>query len=170
MHIERKKQNLILVYEENNDEKDISSRLVRWYMNRFLIGEEDQSEVTGVYALVQPNTQSDENTPLIEFSSIWKQKETKLKNDKTIFLKSVSNIFESEKIVNRSRGPQFVNSYKLHFIFGTTWNINASKLKRILLQNIVKNLFKKAWQNEKEFGVRKVLNVVTILRGSHRQS
>ena len=119
---------------------------------------------------MQPNTQSDENTPLIEFSSIWKQKETKLKNDKTIFLKSVSNIFESEKIVNRSRGPQFVNSYKIHFIVGTSWNINASGLKRILLQNIIKSMIKQAWQTDqnKEFGVRKVSNVVTLLRGSHR--
>ena len=53
-------------------------------MNRFLIGEEDQSELNGVYDLAS-NTQPNENTPLVEFSSIWKQKESKLKNDKTVF-------------------------------------------------------------------------------------
>ena len=98
--MERKKQNLILFYEENNDEKDISSKLVRLYMNRFLVGEEDQSELSGVYYLAQ-NTQPNEDTPLVEFSSIWNQKESKLKNGKTVFLKSVSKIFESEKIANR---------------------------------------------------------------------
>ena len=43
--MERKKQNIIIFYEENNDEKDISSKLVRLYMNRFLIEEDDQSEL-----------------------------------------------------------------------------------------------------------------------------
>ena len=169
--MERKKQNIIIFYEENNDEKDISSKLVRLYMNRFLIGEDDQSEVSGVYDLAQ-NTQPNENTPLVEFSSIWKQKDSKLKNGKTVFLKSVSKIFESEKLANRSRGPQFVNSYKIHFIVGTSWNINASGLKRILLQNIVKSMIKQAWQTDqhKEFGERKVSNLVTLLRGSHSQS
>ena len=169
--MERKKQNLILFYEENNDEKDISSKLVRLYMNRFLVGEEDQSELSGVYYLAQ-NTQPNEDTPLVEFSSIWNQKESKLKNGKTVFLKSVSKIFESEKIANRLRGPEFVNSYKIHFIVGTSWNINASKLKRVLLQNVIKGMIKEAWQTDqnKEFGVRKVSNVVTLLRGSHRQS
>ena len=168
--MEQKKQNLILFYEENNDEKDISSKLVRLYMNRFLIGEEDQSELSGVYDLAQ-NTQPNENTPLVEFSSIWNQKESKRNGfGKTVFLKSVSKIFESEKMANRSRGPQFVNSYKIHFIVGTSWNINASGLKRILLQNIIKSMIKQAWQTDqnKEFGVRKVSNVVTLLRGSHR--
>ena len=170
MKMERKKQNLILFYEENNDEKDISSKLVRLYMNRFLIGEEDQSELSGVYDLAQ-NTQPNEDTPLVEFSSIWNQKESKRNGfGKTVFLKSVSKIFESEKMANRSRGPQFVNSYKIHFIVGTSWNINASALKRILLQNIIKSMIKQAWQTDqnKEFGVRKVSNVVTLLRGSHR--
>ena len=170
MKMERKKQNLILFYEENNDEKDISSKLVRLYMNRFLIGEEDQSELSGVYDLAQ-NTQPNEDTPLVEFSSIWNQKESKRNGfGKTVFLKSVSKIFESEKMANQSRGPQFVNSYKIHFIVGTSWNINASALKRILLQNIIKSMIKQAWQTDqnKEFGVRKVSNVVTLLRGSHR--
>ena len=103
MKMERKKQNLILFYEENNDEKDISSKLVRLYMNRFLIGEEDQSELSGVYDLAQ-NTQPNEDTPLVEFSSIWNQKESKRNGfGKTVFLKSVSKIFESEKMANRSR-------------------------------------------------------------------
>ena len=50
--MERKKQNIIIFYEENNDEKDISSKLVRLYMNRFLIGEDDQSELSGVYHIL----------------------------------------------------------------------------------------------------------------------
>ena len=44
-------QNLFLFFEENDDEKDISSSLVHLYMNRFVIAEEDQTEIIGVYNL-----------------------------------------------------------------------------------------------------------------------
>lgn len=45
----RRKQNLILFFEENEDYGVINSRLVRMYMNRFSIDEDDQTEVTEVY-------------------------------------------------------------------------------------------------------------------------
>ena len=44
-----RKQNLVLFFEENEEFNVINSRLVRMYMNRFTIDEEDQTEVTEVY-------------------------------------------------------------------------------------------------------------------------
>ena len=91
--MERKRQNLFLFFEENDDEKDISSSLVHLYMNRFVIAEEDQTEIIGVYNLAKPN----ENTPLIEFYSqepfegktlektqFWKENKTKMEHDESL--------------------------------------------------------------------------------------
>ena len=63
--MERKRQNLFLFFEENYDQKDISSSLVHLYMNQFVITEEDQTEIIGIYNLAKPN----ETTPLVEFYS-----------------------------------------------------------------------------------------------------
>ena len=47
----RRKQNLVLFFEENNDSRIIDSNLVRLYMNRFTIHEEAQNEINGVHHL-----------------------------------------------------------------------------------------------------------------------
>ena len=91
--MEQKTQHLILFFEENNDEKDISSSLVHLYMNQFVITEEDQTEIIGIYNLAKPN----ENTPLIEFYSqepfegktlektqFWKENKTKMEHDESL--------------------------------------------------------------------------------------
>ena len=44
-----RKQNLVLFFKESEEYNVINSRLVRMYMNRFTIDEEDQTEVTEVY-------------------------------------------------------------------------------------------------------------------------
>ena len=92
--MERKRQNLILFFEENENEKDISSTLVFLYMNRFIICEEDQTEILGVYNLAKPK----ENIPLFEEGGLeaaeegllrktqfWKDNQTKLEHDKSVF-------------------------------------------------------------------------------------
>ena len=99
--MEGKRQNLFLFLEENDDEKDISSSLVRLYMNRFVISEEDQNEIIGVYNLAKPN----KNTPLIEFYSkepfakttdgatqFQIENKTKLDHDRSVFEKLGSEI------------------------------------------------------------------------------
>ena len=45
----RRKQNLVLFFQENEECNLISSRLVRLYMNRFTIDEDDETEVTQVH-------------------------------------------------------------------------------------------------------------------------
>ena len=107
--MKKTKQNLILFFEENEDIKDISSNLVRFYMNRSVIDEEDQTEISDVYLL----SKRDENAQIIEFyrengkfhqlyrtgkdlGNMQKSMD-KLENDKTTFELSVSKIIESER-------------------------------------------------------------------------
>ena len=45
----RRKQNLVLFFEEKEDARIIDSKLVRLYMNRIIISEEAQNEINGVY-------------------------------------------------------------------------------------------------------------------------
>jgi len=103
--MDRKPQNLFLFFEENDDEKDISSRLVHLYMNRFVIAEEDQTEIIGVYNLANPH----ENIPMIEFNSqepfegenfretqFWKENRTKLEHDESVFGKLGSEIIKAD--------------------------------------------------------------------------
>ena len=118
------KQNLILFFEENNDVIDINSKLVRQYMNRSVIDEEDQTEISEIYLL----TKSDGNAksigfyqdipPLPDFlKDTYSFHDTygqirrtesekdpvdfqlqmdKIKNDKITFEQSVSKMIESE--------------------------------------------------------------------------
>ena len=44
----KRKQNLFLFFEENEDYNVINSRLVRLYMNRFTIDETEETEITGI--------------------------------------------------------------------------------------------------------------------------
>ena len=47
----RRKQNLVLFFEEKEDARIIDAKLVRLYMNRFIINEDAQNEINGVYHL-----------------------------------------------------------------------------------------------------------------------
>ena len=51
-----KKQKLVLVFEENRDERMIDSKVVRLYMNRVIIGEDNQNDIIGVREILDfPN-------------------------------------------------------------------------------------------------------------------
>ena len=51
-----KKQKLVLVFEENRDERMIDSKVVRLYMNRVIIGEDNQNDIIGVREMLDfPN-------------------------------------------------------------------------------------------------------------------
>ena len=49
--MQKSKQNLFLFFEENELEFEISSSLVKLSMNRFVVDEDDQFEVMGIYNL-----------------------------------------------------------------------------------------------------------------------
>ena len=49
----KRDRNIILFFEENENVKSISSKMVRLYMNRFIIDEEERFEITGVFNLAK---------------------------------------------------------------------------------------------------------------------
>ena len=49
----RRNRNIILFFEENENARSISSKMVRLYMNRFIIEEEQRFEITGVFNLAK---------------------------------------------------------------------------------------------------------------------
>ena len=51
MNKRHRKQDLILFYENNDDDRLFSNSMVTLYMNRFIIDEESQYEVSGVHHL-----------------------------------------------------------------------------------------------------------------------
>ena len=133
--MKRKMQNLFLFFEETDDEKDISSKLVLLYTNRFVICEEDQTEIIGVYDLAKTN----EHTSLIENNSkkpferdrlteteFW----SKLKHDEGIFQNFGSEIepeFESHNETLMDFTDR-INSIPVfnHFIIGSSFYSNSS--------------------------------------------
>ena len=95
----RKRQNLILFFKENNDINDQGSKLVRHYMNRSVIDEEDQCEISGTYSLSQPETYN-KNGELHTFSQTylaneWQQTD-KQNKDKSLFELLISKLIKSE--------------------------------------------------------------------------
>ena len=50
---EMKRQNIFLFYEKNEDDLKIDEKLVRLYMNRFIIEEDHQNEIVGVADLTK---------------------------------------------------------------------------------------------------------------------
>ena len=48
------RQNIFLFYEDHSDERVISNSMVRLYMNRFIIDEENSVEIIGVETLSKP--------------------------------------------------------------------------------------------------------------------
>ena len=49
----RRIRNIHLFFEENENVRSITSKMVRFYMNRFIIDEEQRFEITGVFNLAK---------------------------------------------------------------------------------------------------------------------
>ena len=90
------KQNLILFFEENNDVIDINAKLVRQYMNRSVIDEEDQTEISEIYLL----SKSDENAQSIEFYQDISPMPDFLKEKDTFFFKYVSEKVSEKDLID----------------------------------------------------------------------
>ena len=137
--MERKTQNLFLFFEETDDEKDISSKLVLLYTNRFVICEDEQTEIIGVYNLAKTNANTSlisnnfkeqfEREPFELFcteTELW----SKLKHDECIFQNLGSEI-EPEFESYNARLMEFtdrMNSISIynHFIIGSSFYSNKS--------------------------------------------
>ena len=113
------KQDLFLFYEENDDDRIISSNIVRLYMNRFTIEEDRQNEIVGVKNLTKPIFP--EHEPWVTVNGNHKKRKTdldkwrsfeanKLNQDFVIFCQAF------EKIRN-----VMVENRTVHFIVGSTF-------------------------------------------------
>ena len=80
---DRRKQNLVLFFKENEEFNVMNSRLVRMYMNRFTIDEEDQTEVTEVY-YIKSGTRKEYNECFSK--SLRMERENKTANTDTHFI------------------------------------------------------------------------------------
>ena len=74
--MERRNRNIILFFEENEDVDIINSKLVRLYMNRFTINEEQRFEIIGVFSLtpVPKMTRVDHGDPRLNNRRLQHQK------------------------------------------------------------------------------------------------
>lgn len=58
--MERRNREIILFFEENEDVKIINGKIVRLYMNRFTINEEERFEIAGVFELAKVGSKAPE--------------------------------------------------------------------------------------------------------------
>ena len=168
MTIETRRQNLVLLHEENVDDRLISNNMVSLYMNRFLIDEEAQHEVIGVYNL---NTAENSTFTGGKFNQIIKKITEKIPfisqilqrlrdqhkwhKDKAAiheaFRRSENLIWHPSDIVNSL--PCSITLYDTHFIIGTR-KINNQMREWV-----------QSWRNDPLFKIMKTYFIFTQLEG-----
>ena len=133
---EMKRQNIFLFYEKNDDDLKIDEKLVRLYMNRFIIEEDHQNEIVGVAPLTEiakmnfQIAQRFHNLPdyfqqylFFDIFTQWKTlKEIKLRQDVSIIHSGMlySRIFTGPKNLDPFDRPV----YDIHFIIGSSYYMN----------------------------------------------
>ena len=132
--MERTRQNLFLFFEETDDERDISSNLVHLYMNRFVICEEDQTEIIGAYNL----SKTDEKA--------------KLEHDQSLFEKLRSEIDSF-----RQTGQNNMN----HFLIGSSYYINTYNSSRSIVENLIDKNYNEVEKNLRELEL-KIISPITL--------
>ena len=98
------RQNLVLFFEENEDQRKINQNLVRLYMNRFIIDESSQHEIIGCHELSKVSKSLYEDR--FEHKQEWLACNTpealrKRRNDRKVFIKGLeqSKKFETQNTV-----------------------------------------------------------------------
>ena len=125
------KHDLFLFYEENEDDRVISSKIVRLYMNRFIIEEDRQNEIVGVKNLTKPVFPEDE--PWVSVSESEKIRKIDMAkwrsfgvNKLTLDVHVLREAFE--KIQN-----VIVENKAIHFIVGSTFYMEFFSYYRMRL-------------------------------------
>ena len=133
---EMKRQNIFLFYEKNENDLKIDEKLVRLYMNRFIIEEDHQNEIVGVADLTKIKKMNYQIEPrfhnlpdliqqdlFFDIFTRWKEsKEIKLMQDISIINTGMlySRIFTSQK--NLKPFDRAVDD--IHFIIGSSYYMN----------------------------------------------
>ena len=106
-----KKQNLFLFFEENEHKFEISSDLVRLSMNRFIIDEEAQFEIIGVYNLKKTKEEMT-NTKNPNYKKFAKERTDKEAFDKDLISEAVDKALSHQ-----------TTSADTHFIIGSQYHL-----------------------------------------------
>ena len=137
--LEMKRQNMFLFYEKNEDDQKIDEKLVRLYMNRFIIEEDHQNELVGIADLtkleemnfqIEPRFRNlPEELQQMLFSDIyyrWKMlKERKLVQDMYIINTGMVYCKIFQALWNSKTFDQPVSD--IHFIIGSSYYMNIFK-------------------------------------------
>ena len=119
-------RNLILFFEENEDKNNISSNLVRLYMNRFVIEEEKRYEIIGTFNLSKVShsgTSPDRQSNKIYYSYYGRNSTWKVKSDEMF----EQNWNKDKQIIETALNDRKVftkHHVETHIIIGTSLYID----------------------------------------------
>ena len=128
MKIETSCRNLLLFFEENEDKNNISSNLVRLYMNRFVIEEEKRYEIIGTFNLskvshsgTNPDRQS--NKSYYEYNTSYRGRNStwRVKSDE-MFEK---NWNKDKQIIETALNDREVFTNVETFMWKQMWNVHV---------------------------------------------
>ena len=121
-------QNFVLFFETKNDDRCISGKILKLYMNRFVIDEIEQHEIIGVYSLksVRPGYMNEK-----KLSNVMSRK---LRYDKKILKNALRNS------ITKQMDEQLFKPFSIHFMIGTE-SINE-KIKQWISKWLIKSLSK----------------------------
>ena len=157
-----KKQNLFLFFEENENEFDISSNLVRLSMNRFTVDEEAQFEIIGVHNLrrVKKEMMNERNPDYKKFA--------KERTEKEAFDRDLISDAMEKALLHQT------TSADAHFIIGSAFHllnyINTAGIRASLFDWIsseIKEICLKSMYCTIYFGSRVYLITKELADGFH---
>ena len=119
--MERRNREIILFFEENEDVKILNGKIVRLYMNRFTINEEERFQIAGVFDLAKVESKE----PEIKRPKFMSHMTGKWNYDWSL----IENVFGKLDIIN------WLNT-EIHIIMGTSMYIDDLNYKNPLLKLI----------------------------------
>ena len=133
--MERRSRNIILFFEENEDAEVINSRLVRLYMNRFTIEEEQRYDIAGVYNLTP--------VPLITRNYNGEsEKDQKQKNfEKKLCIRKANWTKDQFIIKDAIEKIQLYAQFNIHIFMGTSLYVEVLFMLKKLIQNWRKTIW-----------------------------
>ena len=159
--MKRRNRNLILFFEENEDVEIINSKLVRLYMNRFTIEEEQRFEIIGVFNLtsVPKMIKFDHGDPRVYYRRLQHQK---LCITKENWIKD--QLILKNAIVKLSVYTQF--NTDVHIIMGTSLYVESFISINTLIKSI-QNWRKDRWTYSVKgsWSPRRISLSLTLLNG-----
>ena len=112
------KQNLFLFFEENEMQSIIDRKLVKLYMNRSIIDEDANFEISGVYELQKVNDQM-----LNGLNPLYKTNASQRTNKESVDRDVFAEVIEKASMLE-------TNSTDNHFIIGSSFHLDEAFVKK----------------------------------------